>query len=197
MYTMRLNDWAEKEGIAPFTARRWAREGTFPVPIVKTPGGRWIVHDPRYEQQPSPESSGKTVGYARVSSSDQKNDLQRQSDRIKAFLVSLGEDDPSVISEVGSGMNGNRRKLNKILSDSSVTRIVVEHSDRLARMNLPLIKSCLKASGRDLIVIDDAEITDDLVQEITEFMTSVCARIYGRRSAKNRAQAAMKAAENA
>lgn len=164
-----------------------------PVPYVSTPGGRYLIHDPRYETETS-TAKEEVVGYARVSSHDQKDDLHRQCDRVKAFLVHMGVSDPRVVSEIGSGMNGARTKLNALLADSAVTTIVVEHSDRLARMNLNLVQSALRANGRKIIVIDETEVSDDLVQEITEFMTSMCGRLYGKRSAKTRAEHAIRAA---
>lgn len=100
----------------------------------------------------------------------------------------MGISDPEIVKEVGSGMNENRRKLNKILSDLSVTTIIVEHRDRLARMNAKLIESALNAAGRRLIVVDKSELDDDLVRDMTEVLTSFCARLYGRRGAKQRAQ---------
>lgn len=128
------------------------------------------------------------VCYARVSSSDQRKDLERQADRLHAFAIAMGISAPEIVKEVGSGMNENRRKLNKILSDLSVTTIIVEHRDRLARMNANLIESALNAAGRRLIVVDKSELDDDLVRDMTEVLTSFCARLYGRRGAKQRAQ---------
>lgn len=100
----------------------------------------------------------------------------------------MGIPAPEIVKEVGSGMNENRRKLNKILSDLSVTTIIVEPRDRLARMNANLIESALNAAGRRLIVVDKSELDDDLVRDMTEVLTSFCARLYGRRGAKQRAQ---------
>ncbi|WP_026645252.1 IS607 family transposase, partial [Bifidobacterium sp. AGR2158] len=104
---------------------------------------------------------------------------------------------PEVVAEVGSGMNDKRRKLNRLLADPGVGMIIVEHRDRLARMNAGLIKSALKAQGRRLIVVDDKELDDDLVRDMTEVLTSLCARLYGRRAAGDKARAALKAAEDA
>ena len=193
---MKLAKWAELEGLNIQTVRKWAREGILPVPSTLTPGGHYLVYDPKYENTVL-STSLKTVGYARVSSSDQKDDLIRQEDRVKAFLVNLGENTPEVISEVGSGMDGSRSKINRLLSNPTIGTIVVERMDRFARMDIQLVKSALEASGRRLVVIDDTEYEDDLVQEVTEFMTNVCVRMYGRRSARNKALAAMEAAENA
>ncbi|MDT0470491.1 recombinase family protein, partial [Streptomyces gibsoniae] len=72
--------------------------------------------------------------------------------------------------------------------------VVVEHKDRLGRMNVELIEAALSATGRQLVVLDDGEVEDDLVRDMVEVLTSFCARLYGRRSAKNRARKALEAA---
>ena len=169
-----------------------------PVPVEKTPTGMYLIHDPRYENtQPVLTGGGRTVCYARVSSADQKDDLQRQADRLKAFALNMGVERPEVVMETGSGMNDRRRKLNRILSDPTVMTIIVEHRDRLARMNAGLVESTLKAQGRGIIVVDDTEPDDDLVRDMTEVLTSFCTRLYGRRTAKHKAETALKAAHDA
>lgn len=164
-----------------------------PVPFERTATGAIIVHDPKYETTPTMPNAGRTVCYARVSSSDQKNDLQRQADRLKAFAINLGVKDAQVVTEIGSGVNDKRCTLNHLLKDPTVATIIVEHRDRLARVNVGLIESALEASGRRLIVIDDTELDDDLARDVTEVLTSFCARLYGRKSAKQRAQLALEA----
>ena len=119
--------------------------------------------------------------------------MQRQADRLKAFALSMGVEAPEVVTETGSGMDEHRRKLNRLLSDPTVTTLIVEHRDRLARMNAGLVESALKAQNRRLIVVDDTELDDDLVRDMTEVLISFCARLYGRRAAKHRAQAALEA----
>lgn len=154
----------------------------------------WLIHDPKYETMPQSKSmEPRTVCYARVSSGDQKNDLQRQADRLKAFALNMGVERPEVVMETGSGMNDKRRKLNRLLSDPTVGTLIVEHRDRLARMNAGLVESALKAQGRRIIVVDDTELDDDLVRDMTEVLTSFCARLYGRRAAKHRAEKALEA----
>ena len=195
---MLVKEWAEREHLHPQTVWKWCRTGKMPVPVEHTPSGMWLIHDPKYETpSPSDAEQSRTVCYARVSSADQKADLQRQADRLKAFALSMGVEAPEVVTETGSGMNDKRRKLNRLLADQTVGTIVVEHRDRLARMNSGLIESALKAQGRRLIVVDDKELDDDLVRDMTEVLTSFCARLYGRRAAANKARAALKAAEHA
>ena len=155
---MRIREWAEREGFHPQTVWRWCREGTMPVPFERTATGAVIVHDPKYETMQPRAAGTRTVCYARVSSSDQKNDLQQQVERLKAFAFSMGVDAPEIVTEIGSGTNGTRRKkLNKLLADPTVGTIIVEHRDRFARTNMNLVESALRAQGRRVIVTDDVE----------------------------------------
>jgi putative resolvase len=82
------------------------------------------------------------------------------------------------------------------LADPKVTIVVVEHRDRLARMNAELVEAALSAHGRRLVVVDDGEVTDDLVGDMVEVLTGFCARLYGRRSARNRALKALRCARS-
>lgn len=141
----------------------------------------------------APSISGGLGLYARVSSHDQKADLERQMARLRAWAETTGRPITVSVSEVGSGMNGSRPKIRRLLSDPTVHTIVVEHRERFGRMNVELVEAALNASGRRLVVIDDVEIDDDLVRDMTEVLTSFCARLYGRRSAVNRANAALAA----
>ena len=92
-------------------------------------------------------------------------------------------------------MNGKRTKLLSILRDPNVRTIVVEHKDRLVRFGFEYMEALLTASGRRIIVVDESEMKDDLVQDMIDVLTSFCARLYGRRSAKNRAKKALKEIE--
>lgn len=191
---MLVKEWAAREGLHPQTVWKWCREGTMPVPVEHTPTGMWLIHDPKYETRSCATPDGsRTVCYARVSSADQKADLRRQADRLKAFALGMGVEHPEVVTETGSGMDEHRRKLNRLLADPTVGTVIVEHRDRLARMNFELVENALKAQGRRVIVVDDTELDDDLVRDMTEVLTSLCARLYGRRAAKHRAQRALEA----
>ena len=132
--------------------------------------------------------------YARVSSHDQKPDLDRQVARLAAWAAQSGQAVARVEAEVGSGMNGARSKVRRLLADPRVRTVVVEHRDRLGRMNTELVEAALSAHGRRLVVLDPAEVEDDLVRDMTEILTSFCARLYGRRSARNRAEKALRCA---
>ena len=99
-----------------------------------------------------------------------------------------------VEAEVGSGMNRARSKVRRLLADPRVRVVVVEHRDRLGRVNTELVEAALSAHGRRLVVLDPAEVEDDLVRDMTEILTSFCAHLYGRGSARNRAEKALRCA---
>ncbi len=81
----------------------------------------------------------------------------------------------------------------RLLRTPAVTTIIVEHRDRLMRFGFEYVEAALTAQGRSLVVIDPAELTDDLVRDMTDVLTSMCARLYGRRAAENRAKRALEA----
>ncbi len=88
-------------------------------------------------------------------------------------------------------MIGHRRELTRLLSDLSATVIVVERRGRVTRFGFEHVAASLAASGRRIVVLDETETTDDLVRDVTEVLTSLCARLYGRRSAPRRAARAV------
>ncbi|NEC86432.1 IS607 family transposase [Streptomyces sp. SID12501] len=185
---MKLSEWAVRNGVHYQTAWTWAREGRMPVPVVQTPSGTWLV------TEPAPQAAGRVVAYCRVSSGDQKADLERQVARTVQGATAQGLAVADVVTEIGSGAAGRRRKLHRMLADPGVGTIVVEHRDRLARFGVEHLEAALSATGRRLVVLDPTETADDLVRDITEVLTSMCARLYGRRSAQNRAARAVAAA---
>lgn len=142
----------------------------------------------------SDDTQGQVVVYARVSSVDQRADLDRQVARVAAWVTGQNMVVSSVVTEVGSALNGRGKKFLGLLRDPSVTTIVVEHRDRFARFGAEYVEAALAAQGRRLLVADPAEVDDDLVRDVTEILTSLCARLYGRRAAAKRASRAVAAA---
>ena len=190
---MRLKDWAEQQGIHYQTAWKWFRDGKLPVPALQTPSGTILVQPDAPDAVPQP---GGGLGlYARVSSHDQRADLDRQVSRLTQWAATAKAPVVRVEAEVASGMTGRRVKLRRLLADPAVHTVVVTHRDRLARMNAELVEAALSAHGRRLVVLDDGEVTDDLIRDMVEVLTSFCARLYGRRSARNRALKALRCAE--
>ena len=182
---MKLAAWARQQGIDYKTAYRWFRAGILPVPSRQMSTGTILV-----DEMQEPEA---VAIYARVSSVDQKADLDRQVARLVQYAGLHGLSVAVSINEVGSGLNGRRPKLMKLLADPHVGTIIVEHRDRLARFGSEYIESALRASGRNVLIVDTTEMKDDLVQDMIDVLTSFCARLYGRRSARNKAMKAVEA----
>lgn len=184
---MKLSDWAESQGINYMTAWRWFKRGKMPVKAFQTPSGMILV-----QQVNEVKAFKSTAIYARVSSHDQKKDLERQVTRLSLYAVKNGLIVTKILTEIGSGLNGSRKKLLSMLSDPTIDIILVEHKDRLTRFGFEYIETLLKSQSRSVVVADLSELSDDLVRDMIEVLTSFCARLYGKRSARNKAIQAMK-----
>ena len=185
-----LTAWGRLYGFDKATTSRLHRVGKLPpeLNIERLPSARYYVVVP-------PENDGRCVIYARVSSSDQREDLNRQVGRIVVWTTKHGHRPDEVVKEVGSGLNGNRRQLRRIMADHTVHTILVEHRERLCRFGFEYVEAALAGRGARVLVMDDDDLGDDLVRDVTEVMTSLCARLYGRRSARRRAERALAAAQ--
>lgn len=170
---MNLAVWAERNGVAWVIAYRWFRAGLLPVPAQRV-GRLILVNDPAVE--------------------DQRSDLDRRVARVTAWATSQHLSVDKVVAEGGWALNGHRRKFFALLGDPVVTRIVVEHRDRFCWFGSEYVEAALVAQGRELVVVDLAEVDDDLVGDMTEILTSMCARLYGERAAQNGAKRALAAA---
>ena len=167
---MNLKQWAERQGVSYATARRWFAAGTLPVQARRV-GGLILVGDTS-----AAGSTGNAVVYARVCSADQEADLDRQVARVTAWATGQGIAIGGVVTETGSALNGRRGKFLALLRDPAVSVIVVEHRDRFAGFGAEYVEAALAASGRGLLVVDPAGVYDDLVRDVTEILTSLCAR---------------------
>lgn len=182
---MKLSIWAKQQGISYKTAWRMWKLGQLPIPAEQLPTGTIIVHPP------VTTTKENVVLYARVSSADQKEDIDRQIARLSEFAAINGLRVVEVVKEIGSGLNGRRRAMINILRNPLISSIIVEHRDRLMRFGFEYVEAALAAQGRKLIVADPKEIKDDIVRDLHEVIISLCARLYGKRSAKNKAKRAM------
>ncbi len=135
----------------------------------------------------------KVAIYARVSSQEQKENLERQAERLKDYCAAKGYQVASVVKEIASGVNESRPKLLALLKDTSITRIVVEQKDRLTRFGATYILTLLEAQGRTVEIVyltdDDKE---DLIQDLSSIFSSFCARMYGQRRAKRKTETIVK-----
>ena len=186
---IRLSQWAAEHGMHRMTAWRHYAAGTLPPELQPKKIGN-IIYVLANPEAPS----GRKVGYARVSNAEQKSHLENQANRLWAYAGQNGIPLDGVVSEIASGLSDRRPRLLELLADSTVDTVIVEHRERLARFGVGMVEAMLQARGGSLIVIDDAEVPDDLVRDMTEILTCFCARLYGKRSAANRAKRALEAA---
>lgn len=178
-----MKEWAASQGVAYITARRQYAAGRLPVPTFRL--GRLImVGEPL---SAGSATAGQVVVYAAVSSADQRADLDRQVARVTGWATGRGLAVDRVVTEVGSALGGHRTKFLALLRESAVTVIVVGHLDRFARFGAEYVDAALSAQGRRLLVVDPGEVDDDFVGDVTEILTSLCVRLYGRRAAARRA----------
>jgi len=171
---MRLSQYAKKLGVSYRTAWRYFKAGK--LDAYQTHTGIVIV---REEVQ---QSQKNVAVYCRVSSSENKGNLQSQEKRLLDYCAARGYKVAKVITEVGSGINDARKQWLLLLQDKAVHLIVVEHKDRFTRFGFNAYKVLLNNQGRDIEVVNEADNgREDLLQDLVSIITSFCARLYGQR----------------
>jgi len=178
---MKLSDYAKKLGVTYKTAWNYYRAGK--LNAYQTHTGTVIV---REEARPAEEN---VAVYCRVSSSENKNNLESQKQRLLDYCAAKGYKVSRIVTEVGSGINDTRKQWLQLLQNKSITLIVVEHKDRFTRFGFNAYKVLLNNEGRNVEVIN--EVTDekeDILQDLISIITSSCARIYGQRRGKRKTE---------
>ncbi len=176
---MKLSDYAKQVGVTYKTAYHWWQAGQ--LDAYQLPTGTIIVR----ETHPAP--AGVAL-YARVSSADQKDDAARQMERLREYAAARGYQVQAEVTEIASGLNDERPKLKKLLTNPKIGVLVVEHRDRLTRFGYGYIATLLEQQGRRVEAIYPSDTGDDLVDDFVAVITSMAARIYGRRNSKRRAE---------
>ncbi len=181
---VKLSQYARQQGISYRTALRWFRAGT--IKGYRAPTGTIIVTEGEAAPSTRPE---KVAIYVRVSSPEHRDNLERQAARLADYCAARGYQVAQVVKEIGSGVNDNRPKLLALLKDTGVTRIVVEHRDRLTRFGFHYLEVLLQAQGRTLEVVNLAENDkEDLIADLVAIVYSFTARLYGQRRAKRKTE---------
>lgn len=187
MSKLTISQAAKIKGVSTKTLRRWESEGKL-IPERTANGHR------RYEMAQLlgiKEEVSFTIGYARVSSHDQKEDLERQVQILELYCASNGWQH-EIIKDLGSGLNYSKKGLKRLINlitDNKVERLVITHKDRLLRFGSELIFSLCEIFGTEVIIInrtEDRSFEEDLAQDVLEIITVFSARLYGSRSYKNK-----------
>jgi len=183
---MTLKQYSRKLGVHYRTAWNYYKQGLI-AGAYQLSTGTIIVSDT------IKSNTEYTVIYARVSSSQNKSNLDTQAERLIQYCNAKGYRVDKVIKEIGSGVNDNRKQLMDLLVDKKVTRIVVEHKDRLARTGFNYIKNLLSLKNVEIEIINEAATDrDDLMQDFVSIITSFTARLYGLRRSKRRTEQIIK-----
>ena len=168
-------------GVSYKTAFRWWKSGKLDAYQLDT--GTVMIREPT-----QPQEAMQIALYARVSSLGQKDDLDRQMQRLKDYAAAKGYQVSKEVREIASGLNDQRPNLEKLLADTSRGTIVVENRDRLTRFGSHSIETLLEAQGRHLEMIFASDTGDELVDDLVSVITSMAARISGRRQSKRCAE---------
>lgn len=174
---MKLAKYAEKIGVNYRTAWNWFHAGLIKH-AYQLPTGTIIVDDEIKRNE-------YVVIYARVSSSENKSNLDSQAERLKTYAIAKGYQIDEIVKEIGSGVNDTRKKLQKVLAEGQATCIIVEHKDRLTRFGYHYMETLLSNAGCRIEIVNKAEDDKtDLMQDMISIVTSFCARYYGLRRSR-------------
>ena len=197
MQHVSIGQASELLGVAVSTLRRWEHEGRL-RPAFRTCGGhrRYALLDLNRLCGKALPNQRRVVAYARVSSHDQKADLERQSDRLEKHCREVGYANPELLTDLGSGLNYQKKsfkKLLKMIALGQVSTLVLMHKDRLLRFGADIVFELCKLNQTEVVILEEpAQTTLEtrLVADVIELMTVFSARLYGARSHKNRKIAA-------
>ena len=178
---MKLSDYAKKLGVSYRTAWNYYKEGR--LNSYQTHTGTIIIKD---EMQ----GEGKKIAiYCRVSSAENKNNLESQKNRLLNYCAAKGYKVNKVVTEIGSGVNDARKQWLSLLADKTINVIVVEHKDRFTRFGFNAYMVLLNNEGRNLEVVNETNnVKEDLMQDLVSIITSFCARLYGLRRSKRKTE---------
>lgn len=181
---------ADLLGVSVTTLRRWEREGRLTSDRTHAGHRRYDLSKIKPELFYANGAERKTIAYARVSSHDQKTDLERQKQVLELYCARQGWVF-EVVADLGSGMNYYKKGLKRLLNDilaGKIGRLVIAHKDRLLRFGAELIFAICAAKNVEVVILNQGEDTtfeEDLAKDVLEIITVFSARLYGSRSRKN------------
>lgn len=178
-------------GVSISTLRRWELEGKISSePRDKSGHRRYDLAKIKPESFRLSNDCRKTIAYARVSSRDQKKDLERQKELLELYCASQGWT-YELLSDLGSGMNYHKKGLKHLLKEilgGKINRLVITHKDRLLRFGAELIFAICEAKEVEVVILNkgkEGKFEEDLAKDVLEIITVFSARLYGSRSRKN------------
>ena len=184
---MKLSEYAKQNSISYQTAWLHYKQGLIPN-ARQLPTGTVVI-----DEDVTANKADYTIIYARVSSSENKSNLEAQANRLVQYCTANGWTVDEIVKECASGLNDERPKLTKILQERRATRLVIEHKDRLTRFGFNYIKVLL--NDCEIVVVNKCDDDQDLFEDFVSLVTSFCARIYGKRRTKRKTEQIINALE--
>lgn len=182
---IKLSEYARKHRIGYRAAWNRFKAGKIPGAYIDD-FGNIAVPDEAQQVRTGPL---RAAIYCRVSSAENRKNLDAQSERLQRYATCNGWQITNVTTEVGSGVNDGRKKLHKILREDNWDILVVEHKDRLTRFGFKYIEALVESQGKRIEVVntvDDANA--DLMQDLVSVIYSFSARMYGLRRSRRKTE---------
>ena len=185
LYTMK--EASRLLGVHIKTIQRWDREGK--INCVRTVGGKRRVPESEIRRILGIREERRAVGYARVSSYSQKDDLERQIELIRSYAKEKGLGEIEILKDIGSGLKEERRnfkKLLKMVMNKEVSRVIVAYPDRLTRFGFKILEEFFKSYGTEIVVINKRAKTlqEELIEDLITIISHFAGKLYGMRSHK-------------
>jgi putative resolvase len=187
-----IGEFAELIGKTEQTLRNWDKNGTLKPHHIAESGHRYYSNEQANHffglKNCDVQLNRKIVGYCRVSSNKQKDDLERQIENVKTYMIAKGYSF-NIISDIGSGINYNKKGLNQLIdmiTNSEVEKVVILYKDRLLRFGFEIIENLCNKYGTVIEVIDNTEKTEEqeLVEDLVQIITVFSCRLQGKRANK-------------
>jgi predicted site-specific integrase-resolvase len=185
---VKIGQYAKMEGVQYRAIWNRIKKGQLRTERTESGSLRIVIDDD--------DKKSNVAIYCRVSSSENRDNLERQKQRVLDYCAAKGYRVNKIVCEVGSGLNDSRKKLESLLRDATITKIVVEHSDRFSRFGMNYINELMRMQGREIEVINlPTNDRDDLMQDFVSIITSFTARLYGQRRTKRKTEQLIKTLE--
>ena len=187
---MKLSDWAKKIGISYRRAWQMFKDGKLPN-AKQLPTGTIVILEEEKTDFFPPQNI--VAIYARVSSHENRDNLERQAERLKEYAIAKGYQIKHIVKEIGSGVNDARPKLIGLLNKQDYSILLVEHKDRLTRFGFNYVRLLCEKQGKLIEVVNGAEDEkEDLIHDFVAVIYSFSARLYGLRRAKRKTERIIK-----
>ena len=186
-----INEFSKILGVSTQTLRNWDNNGKLHPHHTSSNGYRYYSHEQLNQvMNIKPNLNRKIIGYCRVSSHKQKDDLERQIENMRMYLISQGKPF-EIISDIGSGINYKKKGLKqllKLITQNKVDKIVVLYKDRLLRFGFELVEYIASLYNCEIEIVDTTKKSEqqELVEDLVQIITVFSCKLQGKRANKTR-----------